>query len=109
MNTVPATSAARAYGKNSKNEKVFMFWCRSSSAARIFGGVPIIVNIPPNATPNATGMKRREGAIFDSCDRTATAGITKVAAETLFMNAERTADTTITSAIEIRSFEPAWC
>ena len=68
----------------------------------------MIVIMPPIVTENASGINNRDGGIFTSCDSTATAGISRVAAETLFMHEERSAEITIITAMETLSLVPAW-
>ena len=60
----------------------------SSSAARMFGGVPTSVVVPPRIAPKESGMNRRDGAIPLVRAALATAGNNTAVAAMLFMKAE---------------------
>ena len=63
------------------------------------GGVPIKVVKPPRREPNASGIKRREGAtpVFRAMDMTT--GSMNAATPMLFMKADRTPEVSIITMI----------
>ena len=74
--------------------------------ARMLGGVPTRVVVPPRMAPKASGMKSREGDSPARGARVATAGISTAVAAMLFMKAESTPATSMSTMIRRISLLP---
>ena len=61
MKTMPTPRMINPIGVNAKRLNGSSPRSRSISAARMFGGVPIIVVVPPKIAPKESGMKNRDG------------------------------------------------
>ena len=99
MKTTPPSSSTTPKGVKSNRPNGSSPRSRSIAAARMFGGVPTCVAVPPRMAPNASGMNIRDGARWARRARLATAGISTAVAAMLFMNIERTPATSMTATI----------
>ena len=99
MKTTPPSSNTRPNGVKSKSPNGSSPRSRSIAPARMFGGVPTSVAVPPRIAPNASGMNSRAGARCARRARLATAGMSTAVAAMLFMNIERTPATSMTATI----------
>ncbi len=61
MKTIPTPSMTRPSGVKSNRLNGSSPRSRSISAARMLGGVPTIVIVPPKIAPKESGMNRRDG------------------------------------------------
>ncbi len=106
MKTTPRPRIASPMGVKSKSSNGSRPRSDSTWAARMLGGVPTRVVVPPRMAPNARGMNSRPGASPARGPMVATAGISTAVAAMLFMNADSTPATTIRTTINRVSLEP---
>ncbi len=106
MKTTPSASIAIPNGVKSKRENGSSPLSASICAARMFGGVPTSVVVPPRIAPKARGMNNLDGASPARRAMVATAGINTAVAAMLFMKAERTPQVIINTMIRRVSLLP---